>query len=87
MKNLIKLLCVLLLTISCEKEPLNIPCNTQYPTTQNTTSYVDVNFIEGCWKLLGGKLYMENLETGESTELFHFQYSDTSSLRYNGSMY
>tara|TARA_R110000823_G_scaffold257005_3_gene378813 strand:- start:6741 stop:7145 length:405 start_codon:yes stop_codon:yes gene_type:complete len=30
---------------------------------------------------------MENLETGESSELFHFQYSDTSSLRYDGSMY
>jgi len=87
MKNLIKLLCVLLLTVSCETEPLYIPCTTQYPTTQNTISYVDINFIEGCWELLGGKLYMENLETGESTELFHFQYSDTSSLRYNGSMY
>lgn len=86
MKNIIKLLCCLLL-VSCETEPLYIPCNTQYPTNQNPTSYVDVNFLDGCWNLLGGELYMENLETGESTELLHFQYSDTSSLRYNGSMY
>ena len=87
MKNLIKILCIVLLSVSCETEPISIPCTTPYPITQNPLTYTDVHLIDGCWELLGGKMYVENLETGESYELFHFQYSDTSSLRYNGSMY
>ena len=86
MKKLLKLLCVILL-VSCEKEPFYIPCDTTYPTTQNPTSVLNENFIEGCWLLKTGKMYVENLETLEINELPHFNTSDTSSLRYGGDMY
>ena len=86
MKNIINLLLVIFL-VSCDKEPLYIPCTETYPTTQNPVDYVEENFIDGCWLLEGGMMYMENLETYELTELQHFNVSDTSSLRYGGTMY
>ncbi len=86
MKNIIKLLCVLLL-VSCEKETFYIPCDNPQPTTQNPTQPNNEEFIDGCWLLKGGKMYMENLETLEVTELPHFMMGDTSSLRYGNPMY
>jgi len=86
MKKLLKLLCVILL-VSCEKEPLTLPCENTYPTTQNPVPYVDDYFIDDCWLLVDGEMYLENLETDEIEMTNHFTISDSSSLRYDSSMY
>jgi len=86
MKNIISLLLIISL-VSCDKEPLYIPCTETYPTTQNPGSYTGENLIDGCWLLEDGEMYMENLETNELIKLPHFNNGDTSSLRYGGSIY
>ncbi len=86
MNNLLKLL-VVIFFVSCEKETFVIPCDNTYPTTQNPSNYVEDNFIDGCWLLVDGEMYLENLETTELNIINHFSDSDTSSLRYESSMY
>ena len=86
MNNLLKLLVVIFL-VSCEKEPFIIPCDNTYPTTQNPNTYIEEDFIDGCWLLVDGEMYLENLETTELNIINHFSDSDTSSLRYESSMY
>jgi len=84
MKNLTKILLLILVLVSCTKEPMYIPCTTTYPTTQNNGEYVHTNFLEGCWKLIGGTMYIENLDTEETSEQFLFDSGVQSSLRYDG---
>ena len=71
MKNLIKVLCLFLVLSSCIKEPMYPPCTTVYPTTQNNGNYVETNFLDGCWVLQSGTMYVQNLDTDESSEIFH----------------
>ena len=48
----------------------------------------DTLSLYGEWILVSGKLYVENLETGENTVYDHFDASKTtSSLRYSGVLY
>jgi len=70
--------------VSCQKEDI----------TPNQDEVVDAGTIEqeisifGEWKLLDGKMFMENIETGEKTVYAHFDANKTvSSLRYSGSMF
>ncbi len=84
MKNLIKILSLFLLLSSCIKEPIYPPCTTTYPTTQNNGDYVEKNFLEGCWVLKSGTMYVQNLDTEENTEIFLFGGGVNSSLRYDG---
>lgn len=80
MKNLIYLLSIalVLVTSSCKKE--NIQPNVQpEQTIQEIRLY-------GKWLLVGGSMYMTNLETGQKTKYNHFGPNKTiSSLDYNGS--
>tara|TARA_R110000796_G_scaffold248759_1_gene375820 strand:+ start:853 stop:1431 length:579 start_codon:yes stop_codon:yes gene_type:complete len=84
MKNLIKVLCLFLVLSSCVKEPMYPPCTTVYPTTQNNGNYVETNFLDGCWVLQSGTMYVQNLDTDESSEIFLFGSGTVSSLRYDG---
>ena len=80
MKSLIYLIiCTSLVLTSCNKQ--NIQPNTQ-PPVQVDQKIV----IYGEWVLVGGSMYMENLETGQKTKYEHFGPGKTvSSLDYNGS--
>lgn len=69
---------------SCVKEPMYPPCTTVYPTTQNNGNYVETNFLDGCWVLQSGTMYVQNLDTDESSEIFLFGSGTVSSLRYDG---
>ena len=60
------------------------PCTTVYPTTQNNGNYVETNFLDGCWVLQSGTMYVQNLDTDENNEVFLFGGGETSSLRYGG---
>tara|TARA_R110000824_G_scaffold56365_2_gene154370 strand:- start:709 stop:1287 length:579 start_codon:yes stop_codon:yes gene_type:complete len=84
MKNLTKILFLMLVLVSCTKEPLYIPCTTTYPTTQNNGGEVSVDFLEGCWVLRKGTMYVQNLDTEETSEVFLFNSGPNSSLRYDG---
>ena len=74
----------MLVFVSCVKEPVYPPCTTNYPTTQNNGEYSGVDFLDGCWTLMGGTMYVENLDTDETDELFLFSVDNESSLRYDG---
>lgn len=80
MKNLIYLLAVslVLITSSCQKENIQ-------PTVQPEQSIQEIR-LYGKWLLVGGSMYMTNLETGQKTKYDHFGPNKTiSSLDYNGS--
>jgi|TARA_R110000744_G_scaffold40589_3_gene92104 hypothetical protein len=86
MKTIIKLLLLLLTITGCEKDMMYPPCKpTQY--TDDTTSYVKTHILDGTWEVRWGKMYMENLDTGEEEEIFLFNSGPIGSLRYEGSMY
>jgi len=86
MKTTLKILALLLILSSCEKEPLLPPCAPdQYNT--NTTTNVKTNLLDGQWEIITGTMYMENLDTGEEEEVFIFSNGPTGSLRHDGSMY
>ena len=86
MKIILKILFLLLIISGCEKEPLLPPCDpTQY--NNDTTTYVKSHLLDGVWKVMGGTMYMENLDTGEEEEIFLFSNGPVGSLRYDGSMY
>ncbi len=79
MKNLILLFAFLSL-ISCEKE-LPPPIEEPIPVEETISVFGD-------WLLVDGKMYIENLETGEKTVYNHFDDTKTvSSLRYDGSIF
>ena len=84
MKNLIKILSFFLILSSCVKETIYPPCTTTYPTTQNNGEYVETNFLDGCWVLQSGTMYIQNLDTEESSEVFLFGSGTVNSLRYDG---
>lgn len=84
MKNLIKILSFFLILSSCVKETIYPPCTTTYPTTQNNGEYVETNFLDGCWVLQSGTMYIQNLDTEESSEVFLFGGGTVNSLRYDG---
>lgn len=80
MKNLIYLLAVSLVLVasSCRKENIQ-PTVVAEQTIQEIRLY-------GKWLLIGGSMYMTNLETGQKTKYDHFGPNKTiSSLDYNGS--
>lgn len=69
---------------SCQKEDIltNQDVVEEAGTIDNTIS------IFGEWLLVDGKMYMENMDTGEKTVYDHFDASKTvSSLRYEGYMF
>ena len=84
MKNLIKILSFFLILSSCVKETIYPPCTTTYPTTQNNGEYVETNFLDGCWVLQSGTMYIQNLDAQESSEVFLFGSGTVNSLRYDG---
>lgn len=80
MKNLIYLLAVSLVLVasSCQKENIQ-------PTVQAEQTIQEIR-LYGKWLLVGGSMYMTNLETGQKTKYDHFGPNKTiSSLDYNGS--
>lgn len=82
MKNFILIFAVILGLgfTSCQKEEIK---------PNNSVEMVDETIeIFGEWVLVDGKMYMENLETGEKTVYSHFDATqNVSSLRYGGYMY
>ena len=82
MKSLIYLIIVAsLFLVSCKKENLNP--NPQIPTQVNQEIR-----LYGKWLLVGGSMYVENIETGEKTKYDHFgPGKTTSSLNYDGSVF
>ena len=82
MKSLIYLIIVAsLVLVSCKKENLNP--NPQIPTHVNQEIR-----LYGKWLLVGGSMYVENIETGEKTKYDHFgPGKTTSSLNYDGSVF
>ena len=59
----------------------------EYPTPQDTSSIVEIEFLDGDWLLMSGKMVMENLDLNTSSTQFHFSDGPTSSLRYGSPMY
>ena len=82
MKSLIYLIIVAsFVLVSCKKENLNP--NPQIPTQVNQEIR-----LYGKWLLVGGSMYVENMETGEKTKYDHFgPGKTTSSLNYDGSVF
>jgi hypothetical protein len=84
-----KILILLLVSLSigfasCEKQTLT-PTQEQVETAGTIENEVS---IYGEWLLVDGKMYMENLETGQLVVLNHFDPTKTvSSLRYSGIMF
>lgn len=80
MKSLIYLIISASLVLaSCKKQSVQ-------PNTQLATEISQELNLYGKWLLVGGSMYMENLETGQKTKYDHFGPSKTvSSLDYNGS--
>lgn len=84
MKNIFLLLTLsfYLLFSSCEKEPITEPVKT---ADSNEIKGISLN---GRWLLIGGKMYMENLETGDKVVYNHFDSTKTkSTLRYEGAFF
>jgi hypothetical protein len=80
MKNLIHflILALVLVTSSCQKETItpNVP----------EEQVIDEIRLYGKWLLVGGSMYVTNLETGQKVKYDHFGPNKTiSSLDYNGS--
>jgi len=86
MRNLLYILLVFVFC-SCEKNYPLIDCDSPYPTTQDTTPIVHVEFMEGNWLLLDGVMFMDNLDLNTSTTQHHFSGGPTSSLRYDTPLY
>jgi hypothetical protein len=86
MRNLLVIL-GLILTFgftSCTK-PEDLPQPMEIEEVETVDETISVF---GEWVLIGGNMYLENLETGETTVIPHFGGSTTvSSLRYEGSLY
>ena len=82
MKNLIYILILTSLVFtSCTKEKYE-PINTQI---EEVATIEEGIVLYGEWKLMSGKMYIENMETGEKTVYDHFSPTkETSSLRYSG---
>jgi hypothetical protein len=82
MKSLIYLIIASFLVLtSCKKE--DIQPNSQVPTEVNQ----EIG-IYGKWVLVGGSMYVENMETGQKTKYDHFGLGKTtSSLNYDGSLF
>lgn len=83
MKNLFYILIAsTFLFTSCKKEEIK---------PINEVEQVEIEegiLLYGEWKLLDGKMYIENMETGEKTVYDHFSPTKpTSSLRYSGSQF
>jgi len=74
----------MLVLVSCVKEQVYPPCTTTYPTTQNNGGQTHVDFLNGCWSLVKGTMYVQNLDTEETSEEFLFDSGVQSSLRYDG---
>ena len=72
---------------SCEKNYPLIDCTTPYPEAQDTTSIIEVEFMDGDWLLINGRMFMENLDLNVSTTQYHFSGGPTSSLRYGTPLY
>ena len=86
MKNYLLILAVIVGIgfTSCQKE--TIEPNSQQ--VENAGTIDETISIFGEWVLVDGKMYMENLETGEKFVYNHFDANKTaSSLRYEGYMF
>ena len=82
MKNLIYILLAFSLVFtSCKKESLT-PINDEVVEAGTLEEGI---LLYGEWKLVSGKMYIENMETGEKVVYDHFgPNKTTSSLRYSG---
>lgn len=82
MKNLFYILLALTLTFtSCKKESLT-PVQNEVIEAGTIEEGI---LIYGEWKLVSGKMYIENMETGSNVVYDHFgPNKTTSSLRYSG---
>jgi len=87
MKKLLNLFLLVLSLTSCEKEVFYIECDTTYPTTQDTTIFVNSGDLEGEWLLKNATMYMTNLDFDIIDTIPLFDTTNTSSLRYGGSYY
>lgn len=82
MKNFIRLLLIIIVLFSCEKQELPKPS-----PVVNEVLPVSITY-EGKWLLVGGKMYVINLETNERIVYNHFDSNKKiSSLRYDGSLF
>ncbi len=81
MKNILKLLLLLVLFVSCKKEePIRSNEQTVVQTDEPLT-------IIGQWVITDGELYIES-ETGKRTKYSHFSTNrKVSSMRYGGSLF
>jgi len=69
---------------SCQKQEVR----PQIEIVEEAGTIDETISVFGDWLLVGGTMYMENLETGEKTSYSHFDANKTvSSLRYSGWMY
>src|SRR3989304_6418125 len=81
-KLLIILFSTLLFFTACKKEEIN-PNNTKIETIE-----IDKISLWGEWLLLDGKMYVDNMETGQKIAYDHFDPNKSkSSLRYSGSKF
>jgi len=79
------LLSLTLIFTSCKKEESTLPANRE---ELQSGVIEDGILLYGDWKLLSGKMYIENMETGSRTVYDHFDANKTtSSLRYGGIMF
>lgn len=88
--KIIKLLILILIFSSCEKEPFEpIPPKPVTTTHTNTHSHnQDCFTIWGDWKLIDAKMYLTNIETGEEWVENQFGYGDSiGSLRHTDPIY
>ena len=85
MKNLIYILVLsTFFLISCKKEEIK-PISQEIEEAGTTEEGI---LLYGKWKLISGKMYVENMETGEKTVFDHFSSTKTtSSLRYSGAQF
>ena len=85
MKNLIYILILTSLVFtSCKKEELK-PINQEI---EEAATIEEGIILYGEWILVSGKMYIENMETGEKTVYDHFSPTKTtSSLRYGGTQF
>ena len=72
---------LILTTVSCKKEEVELP-------PQNEVQIENEISVWGVWELVSGKMYVDNLETGEKIVYNHFGGTKTlSSLRYSGTIF
>jgi hypothetical protein len=85
-KLLILIILSVTFTISCKKQEIE----PTYPVNHKPQKEVNTQGVRiyGEWLLIGGTMYVDNLETGEKVKYQHFDNNKTtSSLRYGGSLY